>query len=110
MVRVLIVFVLAVGCGNPASGSADGPTVFRQICSSCHGDAGKPPEAMVARLAVRDLTAKEFRDRATPALVEAQVRNGSKNKLMPAFVGALTDDQIKAVSAYVASPTFPQSR
>ena len=62
---------------------------------------------MVARLAVRDLTAREFRVRATPALIENQVRGGSKNKLMPAFAGALTDDQIRAVSAYVASPSFP---
>ena len=37
----------------------------------------------------------------TPALVENQVRHGSKNKLMPAFEGALTDAQIKAVAAYV---------
>ena len=39
-------------------------------------------------------------------MVENQVRNGSQNKLMPAFAGALSDDQISAVAAYVASAGF----
>ena len=61
---------------------------------------------MVARIAVRDLTLPELRARVSPAFVEAQVRRGSQNTLMPGFEGALTDAQIKAVSAYVASPEF----
>jgi mono/diheme cytochrome c family protein len=43
-------------------------------------------------------------------LIEAQVRNGSANKLMPAFGGAITDDQIKAVAEYVASSDFAKRR
>ena len=65
---------------------------------------------MVARLNVRDLTAPEFRARASAALVEQQVRHGSANKLMPAFEGALSDAQIRAVSALVASPRFGAPR
>ena len=61
---------------------------------------------MIAQLNVRDLTAPEFRARLTPELVEAQVRNGSQNKLMPAFNEVLSAAQIKAVSAWVADPTF----
>jgi mono/diheme cytochrome c family protein len=61
---------------------------------------------MAARLGVRDLAAAEFRARVTPAVVEHQVRAGSKNKLMPSFEGAIDDAQITAVSAYVASPQF----
>lgn len=59
---------------------------------------------MVARLAVRDLTSAELRARITPALVEAQIRKGSQNKLMPAFEGVLDDAQIKALAAYVSAP------
>ena len=61
---------------------------------------------MAARLNVRDLTSRELRARITPALVEAQVRKGSQNKLMPSFEGVFTEAQIKAVSAYVASDAF----
>lgn len=80
--------------------------MFQSMCASCHGPTGKPPEAMVARLAVKDLTDPKLRPTLTPAHVENQVRSGSNNKLMPSFSGAMTEEQIKAVSAFVASPSF----
>jgi mono/diheme cytochrome c family protein len=95
---------------EPAGGAQDGPTVFQSLCATCHGPDGRPPAAMVARLGVRDLTAPEFRARATPDVVEQQVRHGSQNKLMPAFEGAISDAQIRAVAAYVGSPKFPAPR
>jgi mono/diheme cytochrome c family protein len=105
-----VAFVLVAACNSSpvAGGTTDGPKVFSSVCATCHGPTGKPTQAMVARLNVRDLTAADFRARVTPALVDNQVRHGSKNKLMPAFEGALSDDQIKAVAAYVASPAFPK--
>ena len=104
--KALLLVALAACNGDVAGGATDGPRVFASVCATCHGPSGKPTEAMIQRLNVRDLTAPEFRARVTPALVEAQVRNGSKNKIMPAFQGALDDAQIKAVAAYVASPQF----
>jgi mono/diheme cytochrome c family protein len=99
------------GCDhNPAGNAQDGPGVFGTLCASCHGPDGHPPAAMIERLGVRDLTAPEFRARATPALVEQQVRRGSANKLMPAFEGAISDAQIRAVAAFVASPQFAAPR
>ena len=98
------------GAGAVAVDDTDGRAVFHAMCATCHGPDGKPPEAMVARLGVRDLTAPELRARVTPALVETQVRTGSKNKLMPSFAGAITDAQIAAVAAYVASPQFVAPR
>jgi mono/diheme cytochrome c family protein len=94
------------GAGAAAGHDTDGRAIFQTVCATCHGADGRPPEAMVARLGVRDLTAPELRARVTPALVEAQVRTGSKNKLMPSFAGAISDAQIAAVAAYVASPQF----
>src|SRR5215468_6272866 len=94
---------------DPAGGAMDGATVFGTLCATCHGPDGRPPAAMVARLGVRDLTAPEFRARVAasgPGLVEQQVRHGSQNKLMPAFEGAISDAQIRAVAAYVASTEF----
>lgn len=91
-----------------ASGAApgDGARIYEAMCAACHGPTGKPTEAMVARMNVRDLTSAALRSRVTPTLVEQQVRAGSTNKLMPAFEGAMSDAQIKAVSAYVASDSF----
>ena len=114
MKRCLAVAVVAAalaacsqsGAGASAGPDADGRQVFASLCATCHGADGRPPAAMVARLGVRDLTASEFRARVTPGGVEQQVRAGSKSKLMPAFEGAISDAQIAAVSAYVASPQF----
>jgi mono/diheme cytochrome c family protein len=95
---------------DPAGGATDGASVYAMLCASCHGPDGRPPAAMVARLGVRDLTAPELRARIAasgPGLVEQQVRHGSQNKLMPALEGAISDAQIRAVAAYVASSAFP---
>ena len=95
------------GCrSDPAGDATDGPAVFQSLCATCHGADGHPPAAMVARLGVRDLTAPEFRARVSLGAVEQQVRQGSQNKLMPAFEGAISEAQIRSVAAYVASPAF----
>jgi mono/diheme cytochrome c family protein len=106
-VRVVAFALLLAAChGDAAEGPVDASQVFASACAKCHGPRGQPSEQMVVRFGVRDLTAPEFRVRATSELVEAQVRGGSKNKLMPAFEGALTDPEIKAVAHFVASSQF----
>lgn len=103
----MLPLVLVVACkSDPSGGSVDGATIYTAMCATCHGPTGKPTAAMAARLGVRDLTEPAVRARLTPAIVERQVRTGSANKLMPAFEGALTDAQIAALTAYVASPAF----
>lgn len=100
--------VLIAACHREvAGGSVDGAEIFHATCAVCHGPEGKPTQQMLETINPRDLTSPEFRKRVTPALVEAQVRGGSKNKLMPPFAGALNDAQIQAVAAYVAQPKFP---
>lgn len=107
----LAALVLVAAChADPTGGSVDGRQIFAATCATCHGPTGKPPEAMVARLNVRDLTSRELRARVTPALVAKQVRMGSANKLMPAFAGALSEPQIEAVAQFVASPEFVAPR
>lgn len=104
-VRWIVVGLVALaGCKDPTRGTSDGREIYQSMCSSCHGQNGKPPEAMISRLGVRDLTDPEVRARLTPAHVAQQVRQGSQNKLMPSFGGALSDAQIEAVSRFVASP------
>jgi mono/diheme cytochrome c family protein len=106
IVLALVAAACAACSGDATGGSSDGPELFAKLCTACHGSDGKPPAAMELRLGVRDLTAPALRARITPAIVEQQVRRGSDNKLMPAFEGLINDAQIKALSAYVASPAF----
>lgn len=106
--RISIIWVIAAAaCGGDATGgSVEGPELFAKLCSTCHGPTGKPPDSMALRLGVRDLTSAELRAKASPAFVEQQIRTGSANKLMPSFAGLMTDAQIKALAAWVASPAF----
>jgi mono/diheme cytochrome c family protein len=98
-----LVLLACTGCSRSiAGGEADGAKIFAEACATCHGPTGRPPESMVAGLGVRDLTAPEFQIRATPALVEHQIRHGSDNKKMPAFTSdLLSDEQVRAVAAFV---------
>lgn len=106
MKRFVALLVLAACKADASNGSVEGPKIFETMCATCHGPTGKPTEARVAQLNVKDLTSPELRGRVSPELVENQVRHGSANKLMPPFEGVLTDAQITAVAAWVASPAF----
>jgi mono/diheme cytochrome c family protein len=101
-----LVILAACSAKEQAGSSVDGSDLFARFCATCHGPDGKPDATMVARLNVRDLTAPAFRTKVTYALVETQVRQGSQNKLMPAFAGLFTDEQIAALAKYVSDPSF----
>jgi mono/diheme cytochrome c family protein len=103
MLAVLSSLSLMLACngGTAAGGSTDGKSVFQEVCSRCHGPGGVPSAAMVARTGVKNLTDTALQDRMDVAAIEKQVRNGSKNRQMPAFQGALSNKQIAAVAAYV---------
>ena len=103
--KALWLVVVVTGCTSTAD-LKDGKQVYDQICVTCHGPTGTPDATMVAKLGVKDLRAPELRSRITTYLVEQQVKRGSKNKLMPAFDGALSDIQIKAVADYGSSSAF----
>jgi mono/diheme cytochrome c family protein len=107
-VRPVLLAFLVAGCSakEQAGSSVNGADLYARFCATCHGANGKPDATMTARLGVRDLTSPELRARVTPALVDFQIRTGSQNKLMPAFAGAFTDEQIAAIAAYVADPSF----
>lgn len=106
MKRFAIACLLVACDPAPELGASDGKGVYAAYCARCHGEYGKPPAAMVAKFAVRDLTSGELRARVTQAVVEQQVRKGSDNKLMPTFQGVIGEAQIKAVANWVASPEF----
>jgi mono/diheme cytochrome c family protein len=92
------------GCDQKvAGGRADGPAVFAAACARCHGEGGKPDASMVAQLGVKDLNAPHVQEAMSDADIARQVRDGSPNRRMPSFAGALSDAQIAAVVAHVRS-------
>jgi mono/diheme cytochrome c family protein len=81
------------GGGTSTSAAPDGKTIFASNCGSCHTlkDAGTSGQVGPN---LDDLKPSEAR-------AEKQVRHGGA--IMPPFQGKLSDAEIKAVAAYVAS-------
>ena len=102
--------LVVVACRPTGTDSTNPAELFATYCTNCHGPTGKPPAAMVARYNVRDLTAAEFRKTLTAERVEGQILIGSQNGLMPSFAQLLTDKQVKALAAWVASSEFVAPR
>ena len=102
-VAIGLALCLAVGaCGRKvAGGRADGAEIFKEVCARCHGPGGQPAPSMIARLGVKDLTSDEVQNRLTDKEIRNQIVNGSKNKQMPSFAGALSDEQLEAIIAHV---------
>ncbi|MBD0330619.1 MAG: cytochrome c [Thermoleophilia bacterium] len=105
----VLALLLSAACGGddgddaepqpPAAGTtengdgASGEAVFTQNCGSCH---------TLSAAGTSGTTGPDLDD-AAPSQdeVEEQVRNGGGG--MPAFEGRLSDDEIEAVSEYVAT-------
>jgi mono/diheme cytochrome c family protein len=84
--------------------AADPKTNWDNNCAQCHGKDGKADTKMGKTLSAKDLTdpkvQSEFTDaKATQSIKEGVKQNGKTT--MKAFGGKLTDDEIKALVAYV---------
>ncbi len=112
-VAVVSLLVLASGLapsrtlaqGDPGKGKGS----YEQLCTSCHGPGGKGDGAAAAALdpKPRDLTDKAYMSKVSDAQLFEVVKNGGaaagKSPLMPAWGGALGDDQIRDLIVYVKS-------
>jgi mono/diheme cytochrome c family protein len=84
--------------------AADPKTNWANNCAQCHGPDGKANTKMGKILNAKDLTdptvQAEFTDaKATQSIKEGVKTNGKTT--MKAFGGKLSDDEIKALVAYV---------
>ena len=97
------VMVLSLGsCSDDkrAGGSTDGATIYKAECARCHGAEGVPAPGMRSRNGVKPLTSEHVQAMSDEEIQQRIIR-GSKNRMMPAFGGALKDEQLKAVVAHI---------
>jgi len=85
---------------------ADAKALWDANCAQCHGKEGRADTKMGKTLNAKDLTdpkvQAEFTDaKATQSIKEGVKENGKTT--MKAFGGKLSDDDIKALVAYVRS-------
>jgi len=95
----LILVLLAVFSGPAcASGTAAARSTFKLQCSSCHGQNGAADTSVGKSLNAADLRSAEVQKQSDAQLAQV-ISEGRKN--MPSFSDSLTQDQIRALVAYI---------
>jgi mono/diheme cytochrome c family protein len=101
LVSVGAIFILAA----PAGRSADAPDAWPQNCASCHGADGAGQTKAGKKLGAKNLTdagyQKTFTDDQAFKAVKEGLKDESGTDKMKPFSDKLSDDDIKALVAYV---------
>jgi len=104
--KTILVLVATIVCATftTSSRAADAKALWDANCAQCHGRDGKADTKMGKALSAKDLTDPAVQSAFTDAKATASIKNGVKENgktTMKAFAGKLTDDEIKALVAYV---------
>ena len=105
MKTILIIAISLVTFVYSAS-AADPKTNWANNCAQCHGANGKGDTKMGKMLNAMDLTDPKKQASFTDAQAATAIKDGIKQNgktTMKAFAGKLTDDEVKALVAYVRS-------
>lgn len=100
----LIIVSLALWPRHASAGKAPGASAnetastFRLQCSSCHGQNGAGDTSLGKTLKAADLRSPEVQKQSDAQLAQV-LADGRKN--MPPFNNSLTQDQIRALVAYI---------
>src|SRR4030095_10291018 len=107
MKKTIVILTLSVVMAAPSAvRAADAKANWDNNCAQCHGATGKGDTKMGKMLNAADLTDPKKQASFTDAQATAAIKDGVKlngKTTMKAFAGKLTDDEIKALVAYVRS-------
>ena len=103
--KTIVIIALSLFAGSALSVAAPDPkALWDANCAQCHGKTGAADTKMGKTLSAKDLTDPKVQaaftdEKATQSIKEGVKENGKTT--MKAFGGKLTDDEIKALVAYV---------
>jgi len=104
MKTILVIAAISLAAFAFSVRAADPKTNWANNCAQCHGPGGKGDTKMGKMLSAMDLTDPKKQASFTNAQAAAAIKDGVKQNgktTMKAFGGKLTDDEIKALVAYV---------
>ena len=103
--KVIVTLIVSLFAATTVSlRAADAKANWDANCAQCHGKAGNADTKMGKTLNAKDLTDSKVQAAFTDAKATESIKNGVKENgktTMKAFGGKLTDDEIKALVAYV---------
>ena len=103
IILVLVVVVFAAA-STTSLRAADVKALWDANCAQCHGKDGRADTKMGKAVSAKDLTDPAVQAAFSDAKATDSIKNGVKEggkTTMKAFAGKLTDDDIKALVAYV---------
>ena len=101
--KIAIVALLASCLVGWSAKAADGGTLWASNCASCHGKDGKGQTMMGRKLAIKDLTDPKVQSSLSDADATKTIKQGDDSKKMKGFADKLSDDDVKALVAYIRS-------
>lgn len=105
----VIVLVLAISLLAPAEIFAEpGEDIFRTKCVVCHGQMGSGKTPVGARQKLRPLSSPGVQKLTDAELTAMIATGGPKKDPKHSFKKSLSDEQIKAVVAFIRSLPKPQ--
>ena len=104
MKAILSIIVTLLAASATTLCAADAKGNWDANCVQCHGKTGAADTKMGKQLNAKDLTDPKVQAAFSDAKATESIKNGVKENgktTMKAFAGKLTDDEIKALVAYV---------
>jgi mono/diheme cytochrome c family protein len=104
MKAILSIIAVLLVASTMTLRAADAKANWEANCVQCHGKTGAADTKMGKQLNAKDLTDSKVQAAFTDAKATESIKNGVKEggkTTMKAFGGKLTDDEIKALVAYV---------
>ena len=100
----IAIITLLLGTRVGWSARADAPAAWGANCAACHGKDGKGNTMMGHKLSIKDMTDPKVQASFTDADATKAIKEGvtdSGTQTMKAFGDKLSDDDVKALVAYV---------
>jgi mono/diheme cytochrome c family protein len=104
MKAILSIIVTLLAASAATLRAADAKANWDANCVQCHGKTGAADTKMGKQLNAKDLTDPKVQAAFSDSKATESIKNGVKEggkTTMKAFAGKLTDDEIKALVAYV---------
>lgn len=104
MKTIVIIVISLLAASATCLRAADAKALWATNCAQCHGKTGAADTKMGKTLNAKNLTDPAVQAAFTDAKAAQSIKEGVKENgktTMKAFAGKLTDDEIKALVAYV---------
>jgi cytochrome c553 len=104
MKKILILGLATMAMAVLSASAADAKAIYEKDCAKCHGPDGKGDTKMGKKAGAKDYTdpkvQEDMKDDQMAKAIKDGVKDGDTVK-MKGFVDALSDDEVKALVAYI---------